>query len=76
MLRCCEKKGDKQLQSAYLLSMFCRDDQTRTGDLAPPRRVRYQLRYIPILLEKGSAKVGKLQDIAKYIPWFSIKKVI
>ena len=27
----------------------CRDDQTRTGDLAPPRRVRYQLRYIPIL---------------------------
>lgn len=53
----------------------CRDDQTRTGDLAPPRRVRYQLRYIPILL-KRSAKVGKLQDIAKYIPWFSIKKVI
>lgn len=48
MLRCCEKKGDKQLQSAYLLSMFCRDDQTRTGDLAPPRRVRYQLRQIPI----------------------------
>ena len=28
----------------------CRDDQTRTGDLAPPRRVRYQLRYIPILV--------------------------
>lgn len=47
------KKGDKQLQSAYLLSMFCRDDQTRTGDLAPPRRVRYQLRYIPILIKKG-----------------------
>ena len=32
--------------------MFCRDDQTRTGDLAPPRRVRYQLRYIPIILKK------------------------
>ncbi len=48
-----QKKGDKQPLSAYLLSTFCRDDQTRTGDLAPPRRVRYQLRYIPILLKKG-----------------------
>ena len=26
-----------------------RDDKTRTCDLAPPRRVRYQLRYIPFL---------------------------
>ena len=25
-----------------------RDDKTRTCDLAPPRRVRYQLRYIPL----------------------------
>ena len=34
---------------AFLLrSSFGRDDKTRTCDLAPPRRVRYQLRYIPI----------------------------
>ena len=28
--------------------LLCRDYWTRTSDLAPPRRVRYQLRQIPI----------------------------
>ena len=31
-------------------SCLGRDDKTRTCDLAPPRRVRYQLRYIPFLV--------------------------
>ena len=26
---------------------YGREDQTRTGDHTPPRRVRYQLRYFP-----------------------------
>ena len=30
--------------------LLCRDYWTRTSDLAPPRRVRYQLRQIPIAL--------------------------
>ena len=34
-----------QMESSPFLG---RDDKTRTCDLAPPRRVRYQLRYIPL----------------------------
>ena len=36
--------------SCYLMTsrLLCRDYWTRTSDLAPPRRVRYQLRQIPI----------------------------
>ena len=40
----------QQRGTTLLLSLFHsgRDDKTRTCDLAPPRRVRYQLRYIPL----------------------------
>ncbi|GEM_PF-6006040 len=35
----------KELPTLWLkLLFFCRDYWTRTSDLAPPRRVRYQLR--------------------------------
>ena len=40
----------KSISNLLLLMLFLgRDDKTRTCDLAPPRRVRYQLRYIPFL---------------------------
>ena len=39
------KKKNRQVVDFQLLSdSFCRDYWTRTSDLAPPRRVRYQLR--------------------------------
>lgn len=38
--------------------LFCRNDWVRTSDLTPPRRVRYQLRYIPIC----SAKIRKKSE--------------
>ena len=36
----------KKAKNRLILSLFlfCRDYWTRTSDLAPPRRVRYQLR--------------------------------
>ena len=36
------------LRVSSAFSFIGRDDKTRTCDLAPPRRVRYQLRYIPL----------------------------
>ena len=36
---------------------ICRDYWTRTSDLAPPRRVRYQLRQIP--KTKKDFRLGK-----------------
>ena len=44
--------GQKEKASVtfrYQCFFLGRDDKTRTCDLAPPRRVRYQLRYIPFL---------------------------
>ena len=51
----------KELKSTPSLGES-RDDQTRTGDLAPPRRVRYLLRYIP----NSSAKISINRDITKF----------
>ncbi len=45
-----------------------RDDKTRTCDLAPPRRVRYQLRYIPFLVV--GAKVRTFFVMTKYFSNF------
>ena len=43
-------KNKKELQSIDCqLFLLSRDYWTRTSDLAPPRRVRYQLRQIPDL---------------------------
>ena len=39
-----EKKKPKPLIDSDLGFLFGRDYWTRTSDLAPPRRVRYQLR--------------------------------
>ena len=41
-----KKRVDGQVITSSLT--LCRDYWTRTSDLAPPRRVRYQLRQIPI----------------------------
>ena len=40
-----------------------RDDQTRTGDPYVPNVVRYQLRYIPLALEKPAAKVLQIFEL-------------
>ena len=47
------RENEKGLKHWFLniLILFSRDDKTRTCDLTPPRRVRYQLRYIPLLLK-------------------------
>ena len=47
------RENEKGLKYWFLniLILFSRDDKTRTCDLTPPRRVRYQLRYIPLLLK-------------------------
>ena len=37
----------KAVDFSTAYSAYSRDDKTRTCDLTPPRRVRYQLRYIP-----------------------------
>ena len=42
------QKEKASVTYSVLMLLFGRDDKTRTCDLAPPRRVRYQLRYIPI----------------------------
>ncbi len=47
--------------------LFCRNDWIRTSDLTPPRRVRYQLRYIPICGAKLRKKSVKCQ--LKMIAW-------
>ena len=39
-----DKKKEDQESVDSQPSSFCRDYWTRTSDLAPPRRVRYQLR--------------------------------
>ena len=51
------KKGRLRLSSQS--SFSCRDYWTRTSDLAPPRRVRYQLRQIPKPFGFCAAKVGE-----------------
>ena len=46
-----------------------RDDPIRTGDLAPPRRVLYQLSYIPIFalsFDFAGAKIGYCFDSSKF----------
>ena len=50
-LRLKHKKKSEAFASLFSLG---RDDKTRTCDLAPPRRVRYQLRYIPFLTFVGA----------------------
>lgn len=47
--------------------LFCRNDWIRTSDLTPPRRVRYQLRYIPNCSAKLKKKSVKCQ--LKLITW-------
>ena len=54
----------KERNISASLFALSRDDKTRTCDLAPPRRVRYQLRYIPILF--CDAKVRLYFVISKY----------
>ena len=62
----------KELPTLWLKLLFCcRDYWTRTSDLAPPRRVRYQLRYIP---RNRFAKVYNLFYSRKYIILFLKKK--
>ena len=39
-----ERKEKELKPFGFQLLRFCRDYWTRTSDLAPPRRVRYQLR--------------------------------
>ena len=49
---CVRPETGDQTKNRLLMAVFGekgRDDKTRTCDLAPPRRVRYQLRYIPFL---------------------------
>ena len=60
-----------------------RDDKTRTCDLAPPRRVRYQLRYIPLPFARGEvissvcgAKVRHYFVLSKFICTFVHKNKI
>ena len=48
-----KKEGAEGFHQAFG-SFEGRDDKTRTCDLAPPRRVRYQLRYIPFLTFVGA----------------------
>jgi dTDP-glucose 4,6-dehydratase len=43
------------------------DKLTYAGNLAPPRRVRYQLRYIPIALFKCCANLIIIIVITKFI---------
>ena len=47
---------------------FGRDDKTRTCDLAPPRRVRYQLRYIPFLFALDFSFAMQRYDNILYSP--------
>lgn len=55
---------------------LCRDYWTRTSDLAPPRRVRYQLRQIPIIF-KSAAKIVTSRHICKFMfPFFVLKCLI
>ncbi len=46
-----KEKGYITERKLYDIAFYnvCRDYWTRTSDLAPPRRVRYQLRQIPNL---------------------------
>ena len=52
---------EKRRSRLFASSFEGRDDKTRTCDLAPPRRVRYQLRYIPFLTFVGA----KIRQIIK-----------
>ena len=65
------KVGRKLLR--FPPTRLCRDDKTRTCDLAPPRRVRYQLRYIPSPFSFCSAKVGCFFSPCKYFRNFVSK---
>ncbi len=44
-----------------LVSFFSRDDSTRTSDPYVPNVVRYQLRYIPLLIK--NKLLGELVDV-------------
>ena len=67
-----EQKKQKRLQRAAICFRPLqpgRDDPIRTGDLAPPRRVLYQLSYIPIFalsFDFAGAKIGYCFDSSKF----------
>ena len=54
--------ADNQSLLLQSLTLFCRDEATRTPDPYVPNVVRYQLRYIPIAPDcsKAAAKVRTL----------------
>ena len=67
-----EQRNKKRLQRAAICFRPLqpgRDDPIRTGDLAPPRRVLYQLSYIPIFalsFDFAGAKIGYCFDSSKF----------
>ena len=56
-----------------LIFVWSRDYWTRTSDLAPPRRVRYQLRQIPNI---AGAKVRTIFQLCKLFAYYFAKKNI
>ena len=63
-------KGDLEGRHFYL---FCRGDQTRTGDSYVPNVVRYQLRYTPLSDFYISNSVAKLLIISDNHKIFILK---
>lgn len=53
--------------------LLCRDYWTRTSDLAPPRRVRYQLRQIPIIFQKCCKDSDFVAYLQIYVSFFCFK---
>ena len=51
----------KRNRTMCLVSFFSRDDSTRTSDPYVPNVVRYQLRYIPLLIKHKL--LGELVDV-------------
>ena len=61
LLPVCFKRLQGQL--LRLTTLRCRDEATRTPDPYVPNVVRYQLRYIPLALEKPAAKVLQIFEL-------------
>ena len=67
------RENEKGLKHWFLniLILFSRDDKTRTCDLTPPRRVRYQLRYIPLLLKSECKGINFYWNLQTFWQVFS-----